>query len=130
MKSHYQPPPRGWLKKFADAATGVVAGMRCQASFCVHIPAAIAVVVLAVVLQVSWLEGCLLALCITAVLGAELMNSALERLARAITDEYHEDVRVGLNIASGAVFVVAVGAAIVGSIILLPHLLAAWNARA
>ncbi len=124
MNSPYQPPARSWLQKFREAFGGISAGMRRQCSFYIHIPAALAVVALALALRVSWTEGCLLALCITAVLGAELMNSALERLARAITGDFNEDLRVGLNIASGAVLTVALGAAAVGMMIFIPHLLA------
>lgn len=124
MSAGYTPPARGWIAKFGDAFGGIVAGMRGQCSFAVHLPAAVIVVVLALALRVTWIEGCLLALCITAVLGAELMNSALERLARAITSEFNEDLRVGLNIASGAVLVVSLGAAVVGALVLIPYLLA------
>ena len=98
--------------------------MRGEGSFLVHLPVAAAVIALAITLRVTPGEGCLLALCIAAVLGAELMNSALERLARAITRDYHDDVRVGLNIASGAVLVIALGTVVVGLVIFLPRLLA------
>lgn len=117
----YEPPRRTWLQKFADAARGMAAGMRCQASFAVHLPMAVAVVVLAALLRVSWIEACALVLCIAVVLAAELFNSALERLAQAITSEYSEDVRVGLNIASGAVLMAALGTAVVGLMIFVPH---------
>jgi diacylglycerol kinase (ATP) len=120
----YQPPPRSWLKKFADAFGGIAAGAIGESSFYVHVPVAIAVAALGWYLQVTRIEACLLALCITIVISAELMNSALERLARAMTDEYSDEVRIGLNIASGAVLCVAIGAAIVGAIIFVPRLVA------
>ena len=124
MNEPYQPPARGWLPKFGDALGGIVAGMHGQGSFLVHIPAAGAVAALAIILRVSWTEACLLVFCIAAVIGAELMNTALEHLAKAITTEYHEGVRVGLNIASGAVLFMALGAAVVGAMIFVPRLLA------
>lgn len=120
----FVPPQRSWLQKFADAFMGVALGARCQCSFYVHVPAAIAVIVLAAALRVSWMEACLLALCIAAVIGAELMNSALERMAKAITLDFNDDLRVALNIASGAVLVVAIGASVVGAMIFVPRLLA------
>ena len=51
-------------------------------------------------------------------------NERLYRAARAITRDYHDDVRVGLNIASGAVLVIALGTVVVGLVIFLPRLLA------
>ena len=130
MNEPYQPPARGWLQKFGDALGGIVAGMRGQSSFLVHIPAAGAVAAMAIVLQVSRTEACLLALCVTAVIGAELLNTALEYLAKAITSQYHDDVRIGLNIASGAVLFVALGASVVGALIFIPRLLALLSSSA
>lgn len=124
MSEHFQPPARGWLGKFRDAFGGVFAGMYCQRSFYVHIPATLAVVGLAIGLDLSRVECCILGLCIIGVLGAELMNSALERLAKAITGEFHEDIRVGLNIASGAVLILSLGAVVIAALIFLPRLLA------
>jgi diacylglycerol kinase len=60
---------------------------------------------------------CLFALCVAIAIMAELFNTAIERLSRAITDDYHPEIRDALDMASGAVFVVAVGSAIVGVLI-------------
>jgi diacylglycerol kinase (ATP) len=90
----------------------------------VHWAAAAAVLALAFFLRVERWEACVLALCAGVVLTAELFNSALERLAKAITSEEREHVRVGLDIASGAVLMAALTAALVGSLIFVPHLLA------
>ena len=49
---------------------------------------------------------------------AELFNSALEQLAKAITKEEDPHVRNGLDIASGAVLVAAIGAAVIGLLVL------------
>ncbi len=115
-------PIRRWSIKFRHAMRGVRVGMRGQNSFCVHLFAAVLVAIVAVVLRVNLLEWCVLVLCIGSVLGAELFNSALERTAQAITDDYHEDLRDALDIASGAVLLVAVCAAVVGAIIFILRL--------
>jgi len=120
----YTPPPRSWPRKFASAAAGFIIGMRGQSSFLIHLTIAALVIGMAIALQVEAWERCVLALCIAMVLAAELFNSALERLAKAITSEESEHVRVGLDIASGAVLVMALGAAAVGAMIFVPRLLA------
>lgn len=124
VSTGYQPPGRSWWRKFRDAFSGLYAGVRCQSSFYVHIPAALAVIGLALALDLSRVECSILGLCIIGVLGAELMNSALERIAKAITGEFHEDIRVGLNIASSAVLILSLGAVVIAAIIFLPRLLA------
>lgn len=70
-------------------------------------------------LHVSHAEWLVLIVCITLVLAAELFNSALEHMARAITRTEHPDIRSALDIASGAVLVTAIGACAVGVLVLL-----------
>ena len=62
-------------------------------------------------------EWCLLLLCITIVLAAEMFNSALESLAKAVADKPDPHVGRALNIGSAAVLIAAIGAATVGAII-------------
>ena len=116
----YQPPPRSWAKKFADAAQGCRAGMRGQNSFVVHLVMAAAVIVAAFLLRLSVAEWGLVLVCITLVLMAELFNSSLEKLARAIDRNENPQLASALDIASGAVLVAAVGAAIVGLVVFVP----------
>jgi diacylglycerol kinase len=53
-------------------------------------------------------------MCVTVVLTAEMFNTAIEHLARAVTREEHPEVHDALDIASGAVLVAAIGASCVG----------------
>lgn len=110
--------PTTWLGKFGCAFRGLWVGVRGQSSFAIHIPIMIGVLVMGWVVNVDWVEWCVLLLAIALVLSAELCNSALEVLARAVTDEYNEHVRDALDIASAVVFVASFGAASVGLIIL------------
>jgi diacylglycerol kinase (ATP) len=61
---------------------------------------------------------CIYLLCVAAALTAEMINTAIERLGRAITREYNPQVRDALDVASAAVLVMAVGAAGVAMLIL------------
>ena len=110
-------PKRSWASKFRDAFRGMKAGVRGQRSFCVHILAAAAVVVAGAALRVDLYEWCLLTLCIAGVITAEMFNSAIESMAKAISDQNHPHLGNSLDIAAAAVLVAAIGAAIVGTII-------------
>jgi diacylglycerol kinase len=68
---------------------------------------------------VSWPEWYILIVCITIVLTAEMFNSSIEALAKAVTKEYDPHIGDALDIASGAVFTAVLGAATVGLLILL-----------
>jgi len=113
---------RSWFRKFYDAGRGCLFGMQGQSSFAVHFLIAIAVIALAAWLRVERWEWIALLLCITAVLCAELFNSAIEYLAKGITREHDENIGHALDIASGAVLIAALGSAVIGLLILGPRL--------
>ncbi len=112
-----------WRRKFASAFRGVAVGIRGQNSFFVHLPMSLAVLVLAAWLRVSLINWLVLIVCSTMVLSAELFNSSLEHLARAISQEENPEIRDALDVASGAVLVASAGAAIVGVAVLVLPLL-------
>lgn len=115
--THWTPQPlsgpRYWVRKFRHAFRGVRQGVRDQSSFAVHLFAALAVIVAGLVLRVDRLEWCLLVLCMTAV----LFNTSLELISQAITRDFDERLRDALDIASGAVLLVAAGAGAVGAMV-------------
>jgi diacylglycerol kinase len=116
---------RTWLDKFRNAFRGAAIGVRGQNSFVVHLPMAIAVVAGGFVFRVSLVEWGLLILCITAVLVAEMFNSALETMATAIDRQENPQLGNALDVSSAAVLLSALGAAVVGSMVFL-YRLTAW----
>ena len=115
-------PDRPWGEKFSDAFRGLQQGIRGESSFFAHFFITAAVILAAIVLDVNLLEWCLLIICITVVLVAEMVNTALESLARAITDEPNPHVGGALDIGSAAVLLASMGASAVGVVVLLEAL--------
>ena len=113
---------RIWREKFRDALIGLKLGVRGQSSFFVHVFSAATVIVVATILAVSLIEWCLLLLCIAGVLTAEMLNSAMESMAKAITDQHDPHLRIALDVGSAAVLLASAGAAVVGTIIFANHL--------
>jgi diacylglycerol kinase len=109
------------VQKFRSAASGFKLGAREQSSFAVHFAATVLVVLIAAGLRVDWVRWCLLLACIALVLTAEMFNSALEHLAKAVDRAENSYIAVALDIASAAVLTAAVGAAVIGSIVLVTH---------
>jgi len=118
--------PRGWRRKFGCALRGLRLAVGEGPSFWPHLAAAGGVALVAWRLGVSGVEAAVLALAIGLVLAAEALNSALERMARAVTAEYDERVRDALDLASGAVLAAAAAAAAAGIAILGPRLGLPW----
>ncbi|WMX14662.1 MULTISPECIES: diacylglycerol kinase [unclassified Aureispira] len=90
----------------------------------VHLLATVLVIPIAFFLQITLIEWALIILCIALVTAMEAMNSALEYLADKISPEHDELIGKSKDIAAGAVLLSAIGAALVGALILGPKLYA------
>ncbi len=108
---------RTWAAKFADALRGVWLAVRHERSFRVHLPMAVLVLVLAVVLRCEAVEWCLLVGCVGAVFAAETFNSSLEALFHAQDAAVKGRVSGVLDRAAGAVLLVSLTAAAIGLIV-------------
>lgn len=103
-----------WIRKFANAFHGIYLGVVGQSSFLVHGLAAAATLSVAYLLNCQAWQWCALGLCIGLVLSLELINSALESLAKGVCHEHNEHVGRALDIASGAVLLASLVAAAIG----------------
>ncbi len=110
-------PKRSWVSKFRDAFRGAKTGIRGQSSFLAHCFIAVLVVAAAAAIRVDRYEWCLLLVCIAGVLTAEMFNSALESMAKAVTDRRDPHVGNALDIGSAAVLAASIAASIVGAVI-------------
>lgn len=119
-ESHFTQ--RTWPQKFHDAFRGARIGVRRQSSFYVHFLFTAAVLVCGVIFRVSLLEWCVLLLCITVVLTAEMFNSALESMGKAITEEHQYHLGNALDIGSAAVLVASACASVVGLLVFVNRL--------
>jgi diacylglycerol kinase (ATP) len=113
---------RAWTTKFRNAFRGIAEGIREQNSFRVHFSVAALAIVAAAGFQVSLVEWCILIMCIIGVLTAELFNSALEFMAKAVTDQHNLHLGLALDIGSAAVLVAAMGSVVVGGIVFVHRL--------
>jgi diacylglycerol kinase len=118
---------RRWLKRrlwsFVHAGRGVW-HLRTEPNARIHALVTFAVLIAAVVLRLSPLEWALIVFAIALVFAAEALNTALEQLANATVPEQHPLIGTAKDLAAGAVLICAVGAAVVGALVLGPHLVA------
>ncbi len=120
-----QGPPeksRAWARRFGYALRGVTVAVLTESNFLISLFCAVAVAATGAWIGLSAERWSLVALATAFVLVAEMFNSSIEHLARAITSETHPEIRDALDVASGAVLVAAIGAATVGAITILPSL--------
>jgi len=108
---------------FGYAIRGLAYALRTQQTLRIHLGIAVAVAGLIVWLQVSVLEAAILVVAIVLVVTTELLNTAVEVLVDLLVERNRNVLaKMAKDIAAGAVLVTAVGAAIVGILILGPLL--------
>jgi diacylglycerol kinase len=111
------------IGKFGNAIRGIWVAVRAERSFLFHLLATAAVVAVATVVGLSAERWGLLLLCIVTVLAAEIFNTAIERICRVLTSRPDPEIRNALDMAAGAVLVSAIGAAVVGAVVLVGPLM-------
>jgi len=125
--SHHSFSLRARLRSFFYACAGLRLLLRTQHNARIHAAASIAVVALAGWLRVPVSDWLWLALAITLVWAAEAFNTAIELLADAVTREQQPLIGQAKDVAAAAVLITAIGAAVIGMLVLGPHLLRLLN---
>jgi diacylglycerol kinase len=120
---------RRLVHSFGHAFAGIGHGLRTQANLRIHLLAAVCVVIVGLLLQISTIEWALLVVTIMIVMSAELLNTAIEAAVDRVGSESHPLSKVAKDAAAGAVLIGAIGAVIVGVLIFGPRLLALLAAR-
>ncbi len=116
-----------WRKRAASfkyALQGVVTMVRDEHNMRIHLVAAVIAVAMGVVLHISAIEWIVVTLCICGVIAAEATNTAIESLCDKVSQERDPLIKRSKDCAAAAVLIIAIGAAIVGSIIFLPKIIA------
>jgi diacylglycerol kinase (ATP) len=113
----------GRIRSFKYAFAGIWTMLKSQKNAWIHAFASLAVVTVGFVLGISPAEWCWLVLAIIVVWMAEALNTAIEFLADVASPEFHPLVKKAKDVAAGAVLISAIGAIIIGIIIIGPYVL-------
>lgn len=112
------------MKSFGWALNGLATVWREERNFRIQIILGFLVVGLGFYFHLSLLEWIVIVGCITAVLGAEIVNTAVEDLCNKV--EPNTDPIIGKikDVMAGFVFVVCCAVAVIGSIVAYAHYIA------
>jgi diacylglycerol kinase (ATP) len=105
------------LESFNNAITGIIDTVRTERNMKIHLIAAVGVLIVSFFFDLSKFEFLILAVTITMVIAAELINTAIEAAIDMTTNYYHPLAKVAKNAAAGAVLVTAISAVLVGYVI-------------
>ena len=107
---------------FVYAWNGIRAAVQQERNFRFHLCATCYTIAACCLAEVSAVEWALIILCIAAVLGMELMNSAIERAVDKPDTTHWWSAGAAKDMAAGAVLIVALGALCIGCVLLIPRL--------
>lgn len=113
-----------WLHRFICAFRGLGRTLAYEPSGRVHAVCAAAVAIMGFALRVSAVEWAVLSLATGAVIAAEALNSAIERLADRVSLEREETIRLLKDAAAGGVLAASIASALAALAIFGPKLLA------
>jgi diacylglycerol kinase (ATP) len=114
-------------RSFVYAGRGLSTMLASQHNAWIHAVASAGVVLGGLAAEVDRLEWCALVLAIVAVWTAEALNTAFEFLCDVASPEFHPLVAKAKDVAAGAVLIAAMGATLVGLLVLGPYLLSALS---
>ena len=120
QKKRFSIIARARSVKHALRGIGII--FKTQHNAWVHGVIALIVIGLGFWLQISEGEWAVILLSITSVLSAEAFNTAMEIDIDLTSPTYHPYARDTKDVASGAVLITALGAAIVGIVVFVPKL--------
>lgn len=110
------------LNSFACALRGMVQLVRTQPNARLHLVATLLVCAAGVYFGLERTEWLWVATAIVLVWSAEALNTALEELADALHPQQDPGVGRAKDVAAAAVLIAALGAAVIGMLVFIPHL--------
>lgn len=113
---------RDLANSFRYASDGIVYAINTQRNMKIHLLAALAVLASGLCLHYTATEVLVVAICIAMVIGAEIVNTAIESAVDLVIKDYDEVAKVAKDSAAGAVFIIVLIVMIVGAIIIVPYL--------
>jgi undecaprenol kinase len=110
---------RKFIRSFGYAAEGLITALREQ-NIRFHYTSVVIVLIIGWLTGLSVLEWIILVLVMSLVVGAELFNTAIERIVDLASPEFHPLAKQAKDIAAGAVLVFALASVIIGMLIFFP----------
>ncbi len=112
-----------FFKSFHYALQGVHYALNNDQNLVVHFIVALLVILASIILKVNPFEMGILGVTILVVISTEMINSAIEKMIDLITKEHRAEAKIAKDISAGMVLLTAIGAAIIGVLIFVPHIL-------
>jgi diacylglycerol kinase (ATP) len=111
-------PLRKFIESANDAINGILHAAKTQRHMRYHLFTAIMLLIFSLILGISWTEFAVLVVLAIIVISTEMLNTALETITDILFKEYDTRAKIIKDTAAGAVLITALGASVIGYIIL------------
>lgn len=114
------------MKRFVKSVGYAMAGFQLmwrEPNFRIHMGVAVLVLILSFWLGLTSTEWIVIVACIASVMSAEMFNTAIEQLCNMTEPSVHPIIKKIKDTSAAAVLVLALAAAICGTIVLLPKIM-------
>ncbi len=113
------------LQSFSFAIEGICQAFKKERNLKIELGFALGIILVGFILGFEVFEWFIVFVLIALVLSAEILNSAIEAICNLLNEKLkleYKETRQIRNMAAGAVFLLACFAALVGVLIVIPHL--------
>lgn len=107
---------------FTFAWNGLKEVTRTERNFRIHLFITALVLTIGFLVELNWLEWCIVIFAIGLVLVTEVTNSAIEKMIDYLNPAINPSAKIIKDMAAGAVLIAAIIAALIGLIIFLPKI--------
>ena len=110
---------------FFKAVQYALAGLGCarsERSLHIEIVCGIFAIILGIIFRINRIEWMFVSLSMALVIGLELINTAVEKLATKVKKENDDDIKAVKDITAAAVLVACTSALLIGALIFVPRI--------
>lgn len=111
------------VNSFKYAGTGIYTSLKTEKNMKIHFAIMFFVIIFGFVFHISINEWIACIILFAGVIGAEMLNTAIENVVDLITPYKNAKAKIVKDVAAGAVLVWAICAAIIGLIIFIPKII-------
>lgn len=112
----------GRLQSLGNAFRGLLQAVKAEPNLVIELLLLLAAVIAGWLLQIDAGEWLAVVLSATAVIGLELLNTAVERTCNLVSPGFHPEVKIIKDVSAAAVLVAAIGSVVVALLIFIPRI--------
>jgi diacylglycerol kinase len=110
-----------FLRSFYHAFRGIAECFKSERNFKIHAATAVTAVLFSFFFKIAAYEWMFIITAIAAVMSAEIINTAVEKIADFIEPDKNEKIRIIKDMTAGMVLIAAAGAFILGAVVFFPR---------